>query len=281
MEHKEIPMRSLFVSEMNTRKDLDAGQEDSGIDDLAESIKKQGLLNPLIVRVANNGKYEIISGQRRYLACRRIGMQSVPCLIRDIVDDTDAVTISLVENVHRAEMSPLDKARSLKALYEKYQSYEKIARETSWSTQTIRKYIKLLDLPPGIRDKLTTKDGPVGISALARLATTFQDEEEATEVYAKISGFRGNVQEEILKKSGGDFSRIDDLVDEAVDGVFDRRSCGGSFKCEVIKEIIEGKITQTEFQEIVKEVAENLDSEIAKTKIREASRSFWRSLSKK
>jgi len=278
---KEIPIHSLELSRMNTRKDLDAGQEDSGIDDLAQSIKEKGLLNPLTVRpIEGSSKYEVVAGQRRYLACRKIGIESIPCLIRDDLDDTDAVTISLVENVHRADMSPLDKARSLNSLYEKYNSYEKVAKETSWSMQTIKKYILLLGLPPSIRDKLSTKEGSSGVGALARLASTFKDEEEATEVYEKISGFKGRVQEEILKKSGGDYSKIDDLVEEAVEGVFDRRSCGGAFKCEVIKEIIEGEITQSEFQELVKEVAENLSTEIAKSKLKDASKAFWKTLSK-
>lgn len=265
---------------MNTRKDLDAGQEDSGIDDLAQSIQEQGLLNPLIVRPIGQNKYEVVAGQRRFLVCRRIGMENIPCLIREDISDIDAVTISLVENVHRADLSPLDKARPLQSLYEKYGSYEKVAKETSWSTQTIKKYIKLLDLPSAIRDKINTKEGPIGVSALARLASTFQDAEEATEVYHKISGFRQNVQEEILKRSGGDYSKIDELVEEAVEGVFDRRTCGGAFKCEVIKEIIEGRMTQQEFQELVKDVAENLDAEISKSKLREASKSFWKTLSK-
>ena len=69
MEVKEIKMADIRLSELNIRKDLKAGTEDTGLEDLAESIKEKGLLNPLIVRKLRDGTYEIVAGQRRFLAC--------------------------------------------------------------------------------------------------------------------------------------------------------------------------------------------------------------------
>jgi len=279
MRLQDIPLALLVLSSQNTRRDLLAGQENSGIDELAASIAKQGLLSPLTVRPLVGGKYEVIAGQRRLLACQKARIDPVPCLVRDNVDDIDAVTISLVENVHRADMNPLDKATAIKALYDRYGSYERVAQETAWSASTVRKYVKLLDLPPELQQKISTSDGPAGVGVLARLATTFSGD-AALQVYDKLSGFRQTVQEEILKRSAGDLSAVDGLVAEALEGAFDVRQCGGNFRCLVVKDILEGNITQADFQALVAEVAENLGSEVKKSAVRQAASDFWKSLAR-
>ncbi len=279
MRQIDIPLDQLTVSKLNARKDLHAGEEDSGIGELAASIKQQGLLSPLIVRPVAEGRYEVLVGQRRLLACQKIRLTPVPCLVREGLDDADAVTISLVENVHRAEMHPLDKARALKALYDRYRSYERVSQESAWSATTIRKYIQLLLLPEELQNSLSTSQGSAGVGTLSRLASTFSGD-SAIEVFDKISGFKQSIQEEILKRSGGNISAIDDLVDEAREGAFDIRRCGGAYGCEIIRDILEGKTTQSEFQQLVKQVADNLDSEVPKSKLREAARGFWKALAK-
>ena len=131
MRYEQIPLSKLLVSKLNTRSDLQAGQEDSGIAELAASIREKGLLSSLVVRQISQGRFEVLAGQRRLRACQQIGLDQVPCLIRDNVEDSEAVALSLIENVHRADMNPLDKAKALKALYERYGSYERAAKETA------------------------------------------------------------------------------------------------------------------------------------------------------
>ena len=79
MRQVDVALDKLVVSALNARKDLHAGQEDSGIDELASS----GLLSPPIVRPTSDGHFEVLVGQRRLLACRKIGLDPVPCLVRD------------------------------------------------------------------------------------------------------------------------------------------------------------------------------------------------------
>lgn len=107
---REVPLNALRVAATNTRKDKDAGQEDASLAGLAQSIKEHGLLNPLTVRPLPDGTYEIVAGQRRYLACKELGFATVPVIVREQVSDTSAVALSLIENVQRADMHPLDKA---------------------------------------------------------------------------------------------------------------------------------------------------------------------------
>src|SRR3989338_4546513 len=156
MEVKDIRMDLINVSSLNTRKDLGAGTEDTSLDDLANSNKEKGLLNPIIVQKKDDGTYDLIAGQRRFLACKKIGWSTISAIIREKMDDTDATIISLIENVHRADMSPIDKAKAYQKIYEKYMEYDKVVRETGVSISTIKKYLTLLNLAPSIQEKLTT-----------------------------------------------------------------------------------------------------------------------------
>ena len=117
IQRVDVLVHDLVLSSLNVRKNLDAGQDDAGINELANSIAEKGLLQPLIVRPAYNEKFEVIAGQRRLEACKLLGMEAVACNIHDDCSDEDALSVSLVENIQRADMAPLDKAVGLKALY--------------------------------------------------------------------------------------------------------------------------------------------------------------------
>jgi len=278
--YKDIPLNLLSISNLNTRRDLEAGQEDASIQDLALNIQEKGLLQPITVRQLPGGKYEVIIGQRRLLACQKIGYDPVPCLIRDNLDDTDAIAISLIENVHRADMNPLDKARALKQLYDRHGTYEEVARETSLSAKTVSKYVSLLDLPEEIQNKIGTSDGAAGVGTLSSLARNFTGDDALT-VYDKIAGLSQKIQMEIIKQSEGDISKIGGLRGLALEGAFDVRHCGGQFKCEVIHDILEGNLSTEEFEALVQEVAFNVSVEFADVEIQTAARAFWKSLATK
>ena len=225
MEVREIALDLIGVSEFNARKDLDAGTEDAGVRDLSNSIREKGLFSPVIVRSAAGRRYELIAGQRRLLACRRLGMGAIPAIVRDDLDDVDATVVSLVENVQRADMNPMDKARAFQAIRSKYGSDKLVSRETGVSVPTIRRYSKLLKLAPSIQDRLTTSSGSAGVETLATLADYF-DAEDQEYVLDAIGGFNQRVQREIIKRSDGDASRIPSLVAQALEGAFAVRTRG-------------------------------------------------------
>lgn len=236
MEVKDIRMNLINVSSLNTRKDLGAGTEDTGLDDLANSIKEKGLLNPIIVQKKDDGTYDLIAGQRRFLACKKIGWDAIPAIIREKMDDTDATIISLIENVHRADMSPIDKSKAYQKIYEKYNDYGKVARETGVSISTIKKYLTLLNLASSIQEKLTTSEGPAGIGTLSKLAETFSSPEEQEKILEAIGGFKQSVQLEIIKQSKGNIENIQGLREEALEGAFDSVTCHGIEDCNFIPE---------------------------------------------
>lgn len=244
MEVREVKLSDIGVSDINTRKDLDAGTEDTGLDDLASSIQESGLLNPVIVRRRDSGKYELIVGQRRFLACKRLGWNSIPAIIRDKLDDTDAIILSLVENVHRADMSPIDKARAYQTIYEKYKDRDRVARETGVSIPTIKRYLLLLNLAPSIQQRLSSSDGPAGVGTLSRLADTFDSADEQEQVLREIGGFKQQTQLKIMKRSGGDLDKIRRLTEDALGGAFDMHVCHGIDECAFIPDEIRRPIRQ-------------------------------------
>lgn len=242
MEVKDIELSRIVISKQNARKDLSAGTEEANLDDLASSIREKGLLSPITV-VQKGDLFELIVGQRRYLACKKLGMELIPAIIRSETDDSDFLAISLIENIHRSDMSPIDKARAYNELFEKYQNFDRISKETGVSVVTIKKYMKLLDLHPDLQNKLSTSEGVVGIDAMSRLSSTFKNPGEQMSVYESISGFTGKVQNEIMKRSEGDLTKIPDLVNMALEGQFDLVTCKFGY-CEMMSDKLKGRIRE-------------------------------------
>ena len=233
MKVKDIPISQISISDLNVRKNLDAGHEDSSLDDLAESIRINGLLNPITV-IQKGDLYELVVGQRRFLACQSIGFETIPAIIRDDISDADGVTLSLIENVHRADMHPIDKGRALQILYDTYGSYKRVSTESGLSTTTIKRYMALLNLAPSIQEKLSTRDGPAGVGTLSVLAELFPNQEEQPIGLGIIEGFNQRVQLQMLKISEGNLSSLERTKELALDGVFDIKMCKGIDKCPLI-----------------------------------------------
>ena len=200
MEIVNIPMNRIAISSLNTRSDLNAGTEDASLENLADSIRERGLLNPVTVKPLDGERFDIIAGQRRFLACGMIGLTEIPAIIRENLDDTDAVILSLIENVQRAEMNPMDKARAFQRIHESVGSYQEVAKQARVSASTVRRYATLLELAPSIQERVSTSDGVAGVGALSELARWFtpEDQEEALE---EIGGFKQDLQRRILRDS--------------------------------------------------------------------------------
>jgi ParB/RepB/Spo0J family partition protein len=230
---KEIPLSEISLSQLNVRNDLQSGTEDSSLDDLARSIGEKGLLNPLTVRY-KNGRYDLIVGKRRFLACQSLGWKNIPAIVRTDLQDADARILSLIENVHRADLHPLDKARAYQQIYETFGTFTRVSEETGVSIQTVKRYLFLLQLTPSIQERLTTNDGPAGICTLSKLAELFQDPKEQEYVLQRIEGFTQQVQIEILKRSEGNVDKIDELCEQALGGCFNLLICKGLDRCPYI-----------------------------------------------
>lgn len=124
---------------------------DETIGELADSIRKQGLLQPLVVREVQAGRYEIIAGERRWRACQQVGLAQVPVLIRQVNDET-AIALALIENLQREDLSVLDQARAMQRLLVEFDlSHQHIAELLSKSRTAVTNHLRLLNLPAEVQ----------------------------------------------------------------------------------------------------------------------------------
>ena len=117
---------------------------------LAESVREVGILQPVLVRAAGDG-YELIAGERRWRAARRVGLQHIPALVRE-TDDASALEQALVENVHRADLNALEEAAAYQQLIEDFGlTHEQVAARVQRSRASVSNTVRLLQLPPAVQ----------------------------------------------------------------------------------------------------------------------------------
>ena len=117
MQLEEVPINKIYVSKANVR----TRQVEVDLDKLMSNIKRIGLLHPVIV-FKTDDKYELIVGQRRYLACRKLGWERIPAIVTGVKDETRSRIMSLSEGIHRKELPSADLMDAIEALYMKYGS---------------------------------------------------------------------------------------------------------------------------------------------------------------
>jgi ParB family chromosome partitioning protein len=128
--------------------------DETALQELAASIKRHGVVQPLVVTPVNNGKYTLIAGERRWRASKLAGLKDVPAIIRDR-EELDHLEVALIENVQRVDLSPLEQAVSIERLHEQFNlSYDDIAQRLGKAHSTVNNTVRLLRLPEAARDAL-------------------------------------------------------------------------------------------------------------------------------
>ncbi len=123
------------------------------LQELIDSIREKGILQPLIVRRREKG-FELIAGERRWRAAQKAGMKEVPILIKDVTD-SEMLEISLIENIQREDLNPIEEAEAYKRLMEQFQlTQEEISKKVGKDRTTITNTVRLLKLPPEIKQSL-------------------------------------------------------------------------------------------------------------------------------
>jgi ParB family chromosome partitioning protein len=151
-EYRNLPLASLAESPLNPRRSFD----EAALNELAESIKTQGILAPLVVRPVNN-HFEIVAGARRYRAAHLAGLESAPVRIVELTD-AQAIETSIVENLQRRDVHPLEEASGFAALLrleEPQYSVEQIAVKCAKSPAYVLARIRLTELVPAVTEAFT------------------------------------------------------------------------------------------------------------------------------
>ncbi|OJY89737.1 MAG: chromosome partitioning protein ParB [Lysobacterales bacterium 63-13] len=149
-ELRSLAVASITAGKYQPRRHFD----DDLLQELADSIKVQGVIEPIIVRGVAGGRFELIAGERRWRASQLAGMSEIPALVRDI-DDRAAIAIALVENIQREDLSPLEEAHSLARLIAEFKlTHQQAADAVGRSRAAVTNLLRLLELPEAIRKML-------------------------------------------------------------------------------------------------------------------------------
>ena len=182
--------------------------DEGALYELAESIKAQGILQPILVRQLqdgpNQGKYEIIAGERRFRAAKLAGLDSVPVLVRDVSNEA-AAAMALIENIQREDLNPLEEAQGLQRLVKEFGlTHEQAAQSVGRSRSAASNLLRLLNLAEPVQTMLMAGDLDMG-HARALLAL-----DRATQITAasQISARKMSVREaeRLAKKLGAEFA---------------------------------------------------------------------------
>jgi len=146
----EIPLDSLDANPYQTRTMLD----EKSLQELADSIKSMGLMEPIVVRASGGGRYQVIAGERRVKACYMAGVYKIPAVVRN-VSDQQAAAMTIIENLLREDVNPMDQAQGFRRLAEEFAfTREQIAERTGKSRAAICNFLRLLQLPPRVQEML-------------------------------------------------------------------------------------------------------------------------------
>ena len=161
-----LPVAAIRANRFQPREHFDEG----ALSALAESIRAVGVLQPILVRPVGDGEYELVAGERRWRAARRVGLQTIPALIHD-ADDAASLEHALVENLHRDDLNPLEEAAAYQQLIEDFGlTHDEVAARVGRSRATVSNTLRLLQLPPTIQRLL--QDGKLSMGHARALLGT-------------------------------------------------------------------------------------------------------------
>lgn len=155
---KKLPIELIQAGKYQPRLDM----RPETLEDLAASIKAQGLMQPIVVRPVSSNKYEIIAGERRWRASQMAGLDSIPVIVKDVPDEA-AIAMALIENIQREDLNPIEEAMALKRLQDEFElTQQEVADAVGKSRTTVTNLIRLMSLNQDVRISLEHGDIEMG-----------------------------------------------------------------------------------------------------------------------
>lgn len=175
--------------------------DQDALNELAESIRVQGVVQPIVARPIAEGRYEIVAGERRWRAAQIAGLDTIPAIVRDIPDEA-AIAVALIENIQRENLNPVEEANALKRLADEFGlTHEQVAQHVGRSRVMVSNLLRLLTLNPEVRQFLEKGELNMG-HARALLALEGPSQTQAArEIVAK--GLSVREAEALVRKLGG------------------------------------------------------------------------------
>jgi ParB family chromosome partitioning protein len=150
----EVPLDQIERNPFQTRTRFDEAQ----LMELSQSIAASGVVQPIVVRPLSSGKYQLITGERRWLASRKAGKQTIPAIVRQASDE-QTLEMTIVENLQRADLNPMEQARAYQRLSHDFKmTQEQMAQRTGKERASVANFLRLLRLPEPIQHKVESGD---------------------------------------------------------------------------------------------------------------------------
>ncbi|AMO79577.1 MULTISPECIES: ParB/RepB/Spo0J family partition protein [Pseudomonas] len=157
-ELQHLPLDLIQRGKYQPRRDMDP----QALEELALSIKAQGVMQPIVVRPVDKGRYEIIAGERRWRATQQAGLDTIPALVREVPDEA-AIAMALIENIQREDLNPLEEAVALQRLQQEFQlTQQQVADAVGKSRVSVANLLRLIALPEEIKTLLSHGDLEMG-----------------------------------------------------------------------------------------------------------------------
>lgn len=190
---KELPVEFLVRGKYQPRRDM----HPESLEELAESIKAQGVMQPIVVRPIGPQKYEIIAGERRWRAAQLAGLEIIPSIIRDVPDEA-AIAMALIENIQRENLNPMEEAVALKRLQDEFElTQQEVAQAVGKSRSAVTNLLRLLNLTNEVATLLEHGDLEMGHARCLLSLDANKQCEVARQIVAKGLSVR---QAEILAR---------------------------------------------------------------------------------
>ncbi len=178
---KNIPVDLIQPGKYQPRTDM----HETTLEELANSIKQQGIMQPIVLRPIGAGRYEIIAGERRWRATQLAGLHTIPAIIKEVSDES-AIAMSLIENIQRENLNPIEEAVALKRLQDEFNlTQQEVAEAVGKSRATVTNLIRLIGLNPDVRRMLEHGDLEMGHARALLSLPDRQQSEAARAVVAK------------------------------------------------------------------------------------------------
>jgi ParB family chromosome partitioning protein len=246
---KEIELDKIRPSRLNPRLEVNIER----LNELAESIKEVGLLEPIIVRPVDS-EFEVVVGERRYRASQQAGLKRIPAIVREYSDD-EVVQLNLIENIQREDLNAVEKGKVCKYLLdecpEKYPSRTAIAEKIGVSTDAVSLWLKTVEVVPEEVQKLVAPstvsgdipEGKIDYLTAVKASRVIKEPERQVEVIRKLAEKRLPMKEraQVIEKAALEPKRpLEEVIEEVVEAPSDLQ-----FLSDDKQKILQGKKTQT------------------------------------
>lgn len=219
----KLPVEFIQRGKYQPRKDM----HPEALEELAESIKAQGVMQPIVVRPISSDKYEIIAGERRWRATQLAGLDSIPCVVRDVPDEA-AIAMALIENIQREDLNPMEEAVALKRLQDEFElTHAEVAQAVGKSRTTVTNLLRLMALSEDVKTMLEHGDLEMGHARSMLSLDAAEQRDVAKQVVAKGLSVRqtealvrkiqqGTPEIVVAQKPSSDVLKLEESLSEKV-----------------------------------------------------------------